>query len=52
MCGAVQESRAEVLLCCHLLFEILEQIPKSTPDFSRKSITGTEGSRLCTHSSA
>lgn len=52
MCGAVQESRAEVLLCYHHLFEILEQILKSTPDFGRKSITGTQGSRLCKHNSA
>lgn len=53
MCGAVQESRAEVLLCYHHhLFEILEQILKSTPDFGRKSITETQGRRLGTTNSA
>lgn len=31
MWGAVEESRVEVLLCYHHLFEILEQILKSTP---------------------
>lgn len=52
MCAAIQESRAEVLLCSHHLFEILEQILKSTLHFSRKNITGTQGSRPCTHNSA
>lgn len=49
MCGAAQESRAGVLPCYHQQFEILEQILKSTPDFSKRKASPGLREAACAH---